>query len=283
MTPQPRLTEKPNNATIQEVLSGIVTGSPIADLLDDPRARGGVKVLPSDNASGKAIWIIGERCLPQDEKYPGPLPWSRLKEIELKAEHRDLWLRACKGQYPDLGLCRRCRRLCLIRGGTFTNNKFVRYRPFGTWLQLLFRTTCRICRLVVLSLSCGTFYLHPQLRAIDPEVQFTQLCPETLPSGENFLVVEYGLRRFGALRIVTRSNFRDVLRQAYEVETDSPFELLEDDNSIFHDKAGQAASIELMRRWIRICEHHHGLSCSGIWRGLETPRGRSIVLIDVRN
>lgn len=134
-----------------------------------------------------------------------------------------------------------------------------------------------------LSLSCGTFYLHPQLRAIDPEVQFTQLYPETLPSGENILAVEYGLRRFGALRIVSRSNFRDVLRQAYEVETDSPFELLEDDDSIFHDKAGQAASIELMRRWISTCEQHHGPSCSGIWRGMETPRGRSIVLIDVRN
>jgi hypothetical protein len=41
MTPQPRLTEKPTNATIREVLSGIVTGSPVVDLLDDPRARRG--------------------------------------------------------------------------------------------------------------------------------------------------------------------------------------------------------------------------------------------------
>lgn len=275
------LRENPN-VTIGDAFMGALTGSPDGDFLTDPRVTG-VKALPSDNASGKFLQLINEFALPQDEKYPGPLPWARLKEIESAWEQLDFYRRVQSGQNPDPGLCRRCRRLCLIRGGAFTSNKFVRYKPFGTWFQLLFRTRCRICRLVVLSLSCGTFYLHPQLAAIDPEVQFTQLCPKTLPSGENFLEVEYGLRRVGVLRIVTRSNFREVLRQAYELEIDSPFELLRDDRSIFHNMAGQVASTELIKKWIGNCEQHHGPSCHNIWREIEPPQNGSIILIDVQN
>ena len=84
--------------------------------------------------------------------------------------------------------------LCLIRGGALTDNKAVQCKPFGTWFQLLFRTRYRICCLVVLSISGGTFYLHHWLASIEPEVQLTQILPERLPYGENIVFVEFGLR-----------------------------------------------------------------------------------------
>ena len=267
--------------TVGDVIEGACTGGPDGDFLTDPSLTG-VKTLAHDAASGKIPILINECCLPQDERYPGPLPWSELRELERALEDIDFYTRFEKGEQPDPGLCRRCRRLSLIREGAFTSNQKVHYRPFGTWFQLLFRTRCRICRLVVLSLSCGTFYLHPQLAAINPELQSTQLHPETLPSGERCLAIEFGLRRFGILRIITLANYRDVLRQAFEVTEDSPFELLADDRSVLHDKAGQTVSVKLIRQWIDDCEQNHGPNCNGHWRKLEPHKDQSINLIDVR-
>ena len=267
--------------TFGDDFRGAFTGAPEGDLLTDSSVTG-KKTLPFDSASGKLPMLIDECYLPHDERYLGPLPWAQLKDIESALEQFDFYRRWQSGQNPDPGLCRRCRRSSLIRGGAFTSNKSVRFRPFGTWFQLLFRTRCRICRLVVLSISSGTFYLPPRLATIDPELQFTQLYPEMLPSGENILAVDYGLRRVGILRIVTRSNFKEVLRQAYEVEIDSPFELLRDDRSVFHNKADQLVSTKLIEEWIGNCEQHHGPSCQSVWRE-NSQKDRSIIPIDVRN
>ena len=134
-----------------------------------------------------------------------------------------------------------------------------------------------------MSLSCGTFYLHPRLSLIDPDIQFTQLYPEILPSGEHTLAIEYGLRSFGILRVVSEDNFRQVLRQAYEVSVSSPFELLQDDQSVFHDKTGQSASSELVAGWIRTCESEHNSDCNGSWRQIDDQSAGPFIVVDVEH
>lgn len=281
------------NPSLADVLEGIVTGGPDGEFLQkEVERRTGVGLLPADKGSGKTLTLISPDCLPDDERYPGQHPWSELVEIERTADELDLLLRNVHGLKPDSGLCRRCRRMCLIRGGTlsddqyvplhFTDNQLVRFRPFGTWLQLLLRTNCRVCRLVMVSLSCGTTYLHPFLREIDPEAQYTQIFPATLPSGENVLKIEYGLRRFGVLRMITNENFREVLRQAYEVDdVGCPFDKLQDLTSIFYDQTRQLVSVELLKKWITNCERHHGQDCDQLWQLPETSDDRPIFLIDV--
>jgi hypothetical protein len=283
----------PENPSLADCLEGIVTGGPDGEFLQkEMERRTGVGLLAPDKASGKGLTLVSPDCLPDDERYPGPRPWSELVEIERAADERDLLLRNVYGLKLVSGLCRRCRRMCLIRGGTlsddqyvplhFTDNQRVRFRPFGSWLQLLLRRNCRICRLIVSSLGCGTISLHPFLRKIDPEAQYTQIIPETLPSGENVLNIEYGLRRFGVLRMITNENFREVLRQAYEVDdVDSPFEKLQDPNSIFYDRTRQLVSVELLKKWITNCEQHHGPDCDQSWQCSETSDHRPIFLIDV--
>jgi hypothetical protein len=283
----------PENPSLADCLEGIVTGGPDGEFLQkEMERRTGVGLLPGDKASGKELILISPDCLPDDERYPGPRPWSELVELERTADEWDLLRRNICDLNPVPGLCRRCRRMCLIRGGTlsddqytslqFTGNRLVRFRPFGSWLQLLLRTHCRICRLVVSSLGFGTLSLHPFLRKIDPEAQYTQIFPETLPSGENVLNIEYGLRRFGVLRMITNENFREVLRQAYEVDdVDSPFDKLQDQNSIFYDQSRQLVSTQLLKKWITNCEQHHGPDCDQTWQCLETSDDRPILLIDV--
>ena len=274
------LSEEPQNPLLKDVLEGIVTGGPLGEFLTDERLTG-VKTLPSDKASGKTLMLIDPNHLPDDERYLGPRPWSELRALDHRADWRDLVQRITMGQHPDPGLCRRCRRMCLIRKGTFTRNKFVRFRPYGAWLQLLLRSKCRICRLAVVSLSCGTFQLHPFLREIDPEAQYSQLEPQTLPTGETVLTLEYGLRKFGVLRIVTIDNFKEVLRQAYEVQVDSPFDLLCNYESAFHDQTGQVASTELMKTWVSECEQNHVATCCETWKSSHPSDHRPILLIDV--
>jgi Heterokaryon incompatibility protein (HET) len=283
----------PANPTLSDMLEGIVTGGPDGEFLQNQMGRRtGVGLLPPDKASGKGLTLISEHCLPDDERYPGPLPWSNIEQMERAAEERDYFLRRAYGLKPVPGLCRRCRRMCLIRGGTltheeyvplqFTSNKGVRFRPFGSWVQLLLRKYCRICRLVLSSIGCGTMLLHPFLRKIDPEAQYTQIFSETLPTGENVLSIEYGLRKFGILRMITNENFREVLRQAYEVDdVKCPFGKLQDPDSLFYDLSRQLVDVSLLKRWINNCEHDHGADCDQSWHSLGSGDDRPILLIDV--
>ncbi|KAJ9608996.1 hypothetical protein H2200_006767 [Cladophialophora chaetospira] len=284
--PQPPAT----NARLDDVLAAIVTGGPLADLLNDPRGTG-IKPLPADSASARSLTLIHPSRLPADEAYPGPLPWATLQQWDTFADQRDLVARVVKGESPDPGLCRRCRRLCLIRpsegaeGGVFTDDQRVQFRPMGSWFQLLMRTKCRICRLLVLSLSCGTWYLNPLLARVTAEAQYCQLIPETLETGERVLAAEYALRRVGLLRMITGENWREVCRQAWEVEieTKEPFELLRDEKSVFHDKSGQTTSVGMIDEWIKTCEGTHGGGCQDIWRPGKVPQEWEIFLIDVQD
>lgn len=283
----------PENPSLADVLEGIVTGGPDGDFLERlAEQRTGIGRLPGDRSSGRTLTLISPGCLPDDERYPGPLSWTGFVQRERAADQWDLLHRNVHGLNPQTRLCRRCRRMCLIRGGLhngaqqvpmrFTDNELVRFRPFGTWLQIALRKNCAICRLVLLSLSCGTTLLHPFLRAIDPKAQYSQLIPETLPSGENVLKIEYALRRFGILRMLTNENFRTILRQAYEVDDEvCPFDKLQDISSIFYTKSGQLVSTNLLNRWITNCELQHGASCNQTWQLSNTSNDRAIILIDV--
>jgi len=270
----------PGNPSVSlgDAFIGALTGSPDGDAFSLP----GVRNLPNDRLSGKTIQTLSDWTLPEDERYAGPMPWGMFRAREAGLEQKYFQKECENGEYPDPALCRMCRRLELVKDGKFTDKESIQFKPFGTWAQLICRTNCMICRLVVHSLSIGVPYsLHPYLAAIDQELQGTQLCPITLPSGENCLAVEYGLRRAGIIRVVDQRNFRDVLRQGYEFTNDCAADFLNDHKSAFHDSTSQKVSTRLISQWIHSCEREHGQSCSSARCRLDAPVDGSILLIDV--
>ena len=160
-----------------------------------------------------------------------------------------------KTKRADLTLCRICQKRKIVRSGKFTDKILISYRSFGTWAQLLCRSKCMICRLIVLSLSGGSvpLRLNSHLAKVDPEIQGTQLVPITLSSGENCMAVEYSLRRVSVIRIVTQENFRETLRQAYQYSGTSATELLGRRQSPFHNHTDQTVSISQITSWIEVC------------------------------
>jgi hypothetical protein len=112
----------PENPRLADVLEGIITtGVPDGEFLQkEAERRTGVGVLPGDNAGGKSLTLISPECLPDDERYPGQRPGSEFVEIERAADKWDLLSLKAHGLDPDPGLCRRCRRMCLVGGGTLS-------------------------------------------------------------------------------------------------------------------------------------------------------------------
>lgn len=83
------------------------------------------------------------------------------------------------------------------------------FLPFGTRDQLKLRQHCSICRLVLSLIVTDPVSkaLHPRLASMDIEIQGTTFhVSEVLGKSERVLVVEYGIRKVGELRIVTNGN-----------------------------------------------------------------------------
>jgi hypothetical protein len=77
---------------------------------------------------------------------------------------------------------------------------------------------CSICRLVLSLIVSDQARntLHPCLAAIGPEIHGTTLRVGELASGEEVLMVEYGMRLVGELRIVSPRNYTHAVRQGWE-------------------------------------------------------------------
>jgi hypothetical protein len=244
----------------------------------------GPNELSLDTTTGKLPLGLGPLMIAEDENYVGPLSWEKFRERESWLEQKHFRGELKAGRNPDPALCRVCRRVKYIKNGKITSMGSVQARPFGTWTQLLCRSSCMLCRLVIKSLSMGTSVrLHPHFDTINEEIQGTQLYPETLPSGEQYLAVEYAFRRVGIIRTVMDSNFRQVLRQGHEFRGDSVEAFLKDRNGPFHDKASQKVSRKLISDWIHTCEQEHGQSCGLVRHSNAMATEIAILLIDVLN
>lgn len=188
-----------------------------------------------------------------------------------------------EGRHPNPKLCHMCRLVKLLcptpaeknnsgsGGRGFRWNPDCLYMPFGNWHQLKLRTTCSICQLIlslIVSNQEGN-NLHSRLAAIDPEIQGTALRVGELSSGEEVLLVEYGMRLVGELRIVNPKNYMHTIRQGWEARyKHRKFSELMDEagegkvDGPLRSAAGQQVDIIMLKRWLNDCDHNHGEACN---------------------
>ncbi len=99
---------------------------------------------------------------------------------------------------------------------------------------------------------------------IDPDVQgdSDQSRLSSRPE-RRVLLVRYGMREVGALRIVSPKYWRDVLRQGFEVREQLSFrELLADPTSAARGPS-QPVPIQRLKNFLRECHDNHGQKCNG--------------------
>jgi Heterokaryon incompatibility protein (HET) len=205
--------------------------------------------------------------------------WAEVQAREDRWEKEKTKSELIQGKTPRPGLCRICRAINLIQGDKFSSRSGIKFVPFGTSTQLACRAKhCAICRVTLEIIICNSSQVHPELVAVDPEVQGTQLFPEVLPSGEVLLGVEHALRRIGAIRIIAEENAMEVLRQAYEpgavIDTTAA-------ENVLADKSGQRVSCSLIRKWLSDCQSEHGATCNALGVNLKDQDQMNIMLIDV--
>jgi hypothetical protein len=135
---------------------------------------------------------------------------------------------------------------------------------------------CSICRfvlsLIVSDQARNT--LHPRLAAIDLEIQGTMLRVGELASGEEVLMVEYGMRPVGELRIVSPRNYTHAIRQGWEAR-DQHREFEEfmgdagdgNDDRPLRSAAGQQVDTAVLKWWLNDCDQNHSETCNSCYRG----------------
>ncbi|KAH8879446.1 HET-domain-containing protein [Thozetella sp. PMI_491] len=200
-----------------------------------------------------------------------------------QVEERFIAKAKAEGRSPNLKLCHMCRDLTrLLRPTTKGFELTVRLGlPFGNFFQLNSRSHCVACRLIKSKVTAPSGMLHPRLGKIDPEVQGIRLQAGQLPSGESLLVIDYGLYHVGELRIVTKENYRQTLRQAWEMDGSSSFLAgLKARRGPVQNPDGQQVDLNLIKSWLNNCDHNHGSGCNHARSGTRLD-GTPITVIDV--
>ncbi|KAF1960522.1 HET-domain-containing protein [Byssothecium circinans] len=214
-----------------------------------------------------------------------------------------------KGQHPNPKLCYMCRYIKILKPttaksstGTHSRPRFEwndkLFLPFGNWSQLRLRTGCSICKLILSLIVSDQISnnLHPRLRAIDREIQGTQLNPVRLSTGETVLQVEYGMRPVGQLRMVSNLNYSQALRQGWEDGRRLQFalgktpvyqsEMLQSLDVVLPQKeSNQQINVGALRVWLKDCDSNHGEICNRSFRESTTDARPAddvpLILIDV--
>ncbi|OXV05664.1 hypothetical protein Egran_06568 [Elaphomyces granulatus] len=207
-----------------------------------------------------------------------------------------------KGGHPNPKLCHMCRFIKPLSptmaendGGRwgFKWNPEKRFMPFGNWHQLKLRTMCSICRLVLSLIVSDQVQntLHPRLAAVDWEIQGTTLGVGELASREEVLLVRYGMRQVGELRIVSPRNYTHAIRQGWEDrDQQHEFEEFMGDSGNGKDDGprsavGQQVDTIMLKRWLNDCDQNHGeacnISCHGNGASARYVANMPLVFIDV--
>jgi len=153
---------------------------------------------------------------------------------------------------------------------------------------------CLICRLVLSLIVSDQVWntLYLRLAVIDPEIQGTMLRVGELASGKEVLLVEYGMRPVGELRIVSPRNYTQAIRQGWEARGQQrEFEEFMDDagngkdDGPLRSAAGQQVDTATLKWWLNDCYQNHGEACNSSYRGSgASPRYAAdvpLVFIDV--
>lgn len=199
--------------------------------------------------------------------------WEELEALESKSEQEAIELELKQGLTPDRRLCRKCRCHRLIENGALNNAGTTGEGLWGSASEIICRQRCAIHTLILWIICCGTGELHPLLAVFDHELQFAQLVPEKLPSGEIILAVGFGLRKVGCIRAIILDNVQETQRQAYQIGTAPTAEN--------PDKNVEKVSVSLMRKWLSDCEHIHGQDFENVSHHMLNQPHFDLLLIDV--
>ncbi|KAI0439409.1 heterokaryon incompatibility protein-domain-containing protein [Xylaria telfairii] len=249
----------------------------------------GYRKLAIDSETGDIVFEFNEDMIKQALGYDPSEPAARSKEEfvirESELEQRAIEKAREQGRNPNLHLCRVCRDIARPLQPTSegfqltTKNNWL---PFGNFFQLYCRKHCTICRLILSHITTDTEALHPQLEAIDPEVQGTRLATGTLSTGEKIIRIEYGLKYVGELRIISPQNYHKAVRQAWEAGTQSSLdEVITARSGPVLSPLGQQVNPALIQSWMSDCDHNHSAGCNSNRLHTSEAEDMSMLFIDV--
>ncbi|KAI1774166.1 heterokaryon incompatibility protein-domain-containing protein [Hypoxylon cercidicola] len=231
----------------------------------------GSRKLAIDPETGDIMWDFNRDMMKEVLGYEPKEPLSLTKREfiirETWAEQRAIDKARSEGRQPNLDLCRMCRDIAKplqrIQDDYQLTAKNI-YLPFGNFHQLYCRRYCIICRLIFSAITTETEELHPQLEAIDKEVQGTSLLTGILSTGEKVMRIEYGLKHVGDIRLVTPQNYHQAIRQAREI-TDQPSfeEAIRSRTGPIYSHTGQQVDPMLIKSWLNDCDCNPGPICNG--------------------
>ena len=230
----------------------------------------GSRSLATDQETGDIIFNIDKEMMHEILGYDPRESLSLSKQEfiirEARMEQRAIEKARSKGRRPNLDLCRMCRDIAKPLQRTDDGYQLTAkniYLPFGNFYQLSCRRHCSLCRLILSAITTETGELHPQLGAIDEEVQATRLLTGTLSSGEKVMRIEYGLKHVGDIRVVSPQNHHQAITQTRRSEGQN---LLEKDMkthaALKKQHSEQQLDPMLVKSWLDDCDHNHGESCA---------------------
>lgn len=249
----------------------------------------GLRKLAMDDETGDIIFEFNKDMMSEilgyDPDEPHPLSKEEFVIRESRIEQRAIEKARSAGRHPNLDLCRMCRDIARplkpIEDGFQLTAKDI-YLPFGNFSQLFCRKHCVICRLIFSAITTDTEELHPQLAAIDQEVQGTRLTTGILSTGEKVVRVEYGLKHVGEIRLLTSQNHSHAMRQSWEgVDHNSLKETIRKREGPIYSRDGQQVNISLIKRWLNDCDHNHGSVCNSARLYTSGDEDMAMVFIDV--
>ncbi|KAI8633030.1 heterokaryon incompatibility protein-domain-containing protein [Xylariaceae sp. FL1651] len=249
----------------------------------------GLRKLAVDSETGDIILEFNEAIMKETLGYDTSEPSMLSKEAfiirESRLEQRAIEKARAEGRHPNLHLCRMCRDVArplqpTPKGFQLTTKNIC--LPFGNFHQLYCRKHCIICRLILSRITTDTEALHPQLEAIDREVQGTRLATGTLSAGEKIIRIEYGMQYVGEVRIISPQNYHRTVRQAWEADSQCSLdEVLTSRSGPVLSPLGQQINPALIQYWMSDCDHNHSADCNSNRLHTSGAEHMSMLFIDV--
>lgn len=187
---------------------------------------------------------------------------------EERMERESLQEGRSDGEYPNSRLCRWCRHLTKPlkpseKGFELTADRCM-VPTLGDWKMVLYcRGECAVCSLTAAIITTDKGELHADFEKLDQEARGIRMSCGALSTGESVMRVNFGISYAGELRLLTKDNYRQALRQGWDVDEPVPFpQLLDNGDGSIHDTGGQQVNFRLINTWLNECDHNHGTVCN---------------------
>ncbi|VUC35246.1 unnamed protein product [Clonostachys rosea] len=249
----------------------------------------GQRLVNIDPRNGHMVFDIKDYIKSTYFNDDSPRSPSELLASDEKLERKLFRKAGESGRRTNPGLCYWCQWLCKLLDPEDVGLNFVaedsRIPSTGDWKTILFRKSeCAVCNLAASLITTAKGQLHTYFEKIEEGAKRITFMPGRLSDGEGVLRVDVGFSYAGELRLLTPTNFRYALRQAWEDKAEAPNTLetlLEDIGGPINDEGGQQIDFKLMRRWLKDCDHNHGPVCNHPRPGNRIKTEIPLVFIDV--